>query len=118
MYIEYSPPPPDARRSSYTVGVGFRSSQAEGPHYEDQLPLLRTDDHLALRLLLDNSAAEAFWQGGRVAMTVDGTADPSTAPLVISASAAATLTEATVYAMSDIHTTVDDVLATPPRVQL
>ena len=46
--------------------------------------------------------------GGRVAMTVD-TARATNA--TVSATSAVTLISASVFAMGDIHTTVDDVLA-------
>ena len=87
--------------SPWSVKVSFGGTS-------DELPLLPDDKELILRVFLDGTVAEAYWMGGRVAMTVD---TKPTDAVSIAASAAATLTEATVFAMQDIHTTVDDVLA-------
>ena len=45
---------------------------------KDTLRLLDDDRVLELRLLLDHTIAEAYWQGGRVAMTVPSPLEPST----------------------------------------
>jgi hypothetical protein len=84
----------------------------------DSLLLLPDDKTLTLRVFYDGHVVETYFQGGRVALTTDGTADPGTAIFTVSASAAVTLTEATSYALSDIHTNVEDVLATPRREQV
>ena len=85
----------------WAVQVGAQGSS-------DSLLLLPDDKQLTLRLFLDGTVAEAYWMGGRVAMTVD-TARATNA--TVSATSAVTLISASVFAMGDIHTTVDDVLA-------
>jgi hypothetical protein len=81
----------------------------------DTLMLLPDDKTLTFRIFYDGHVVETYFQGGRVALTTDGTADPGAAIFTASASAAVTLTEATSYTLSDIHTPVYFVLATPRR---
>ena len=61
-----------------------------------------------MRVLLDGTVAEAYWQGGRVAMTVPTSAVESVA--ISSSGTPAKLLGANSYSMGDVHTTVQDVL--------
>jgi len=110
VFVHYVPPPAAVAASvdaatgagdPWAVQVGAQGSS-------DSLLLLPDDKQLTLRLFLDGTVAEAYWMGGRVAMTVD-TARATNA--TVSATSAVTLISASVFAMGDIHTTVDDVLA-------
>ena len=61
---------------SYTVGVGFRSSQAEGPHYEDSCRSSAPTTTWRCGCS-STTGGGGFWQGGRVAMVLP--AEPSEA---------------------------------------
>eukprot|EP00937_MAST-01D_sp_MAST-1D-sp2_P004367 g4367.t1 len=87
----------------WTVKVGFGGTT-------DDLPLLPDDKDITLRIFLDGTVAEAYWMGGRVAMTVDAAAAIA-ARVSASGGAGATLSAAVVHAMGDIHTSVESVLA-------
>lgn len=102
FFIDFAPPPAGGD-DPWMVEVGFGGRT-------DALPLLRDDKELSLRIFLDGSVAEGYWMGGRVVLT-DNTKPTTSAH--ISATAAATLSSATVYQMGDIHTTVEEVLAAP-----
>lgn len=76
--------------------------------YADQLPLLPDDTHLSLRIFLDGTVAEAYWQGGRVAMTIPSSAVDSVS--ISTDAGAAQLINATSWSMGSVYTTVEDVL--------
>jgi hypothetical protein len=59
----------DAAGTSTLGQVGITNVTAHGPGGSDTLPLLTTDDTIIGCLFVDTIAAEAFWMGGRVALT-------------------------------------------------
>jgi len=111
FYIAFVPALKGAQQWNVDVGYG-PSDHGKKARYEDSLGLLSDDKELTLRVFLDGSVAECYWQGGRVAMTV---------PLhKVAASIGMTTDQvevelhgATSYGMADIHTTKEDVLASP-----
>lgn len=110
VVFEYTPATDEALASAspWLCGVGFKAAQGGKMVSSDQVPLLADDTELTMRVFLDGSVAEAYWMGGRVAMTI---ATLPVASVTITADAAATLANATSYAMGDIHTTKEAVLA-------
>jgi sucrose-6-phosphate hydrolase SacC (GH32 family) len=78
---------------------------------EDAVPLLGDETYLSMRVLIDGSVGECYWQEGRVAMTVELTAEDQETVLISSSGADGALLNGTSWQMNDVHTTVDDVLA-------
>ena len=58
---------------------------------KDTLKMLDSDNTLELRLFLDHEITEAYWQGGRVAMTVPSPLTNATSVILSTDSAGATL---------------------------
>eukprot|EP01045_Picozoa_sp_COSAG04_P006820 COSAG04_NODE_342_length_16268_cov_11.873214_19_plen_151_part_00 len=77
----------------------------------DVLPMLATDTTISLRILLDADIAEAYFQRGRVAMTVEIPRSRYTAKVL--ASPSARLINASSWQMGSIWHSRDQVLATP-----
>ena len=67
----------NAENDYHVVEVGMLSDDPY-PSYKDTLRLLNDESLLELRLLLDHTVTEAYWQGGRVAMTVSSPLTNST----------------------------------------
>jgi hypothetical protein len=121
VFIDFVPLTSRSRSSAtlaivdrYMVDVGLRDATGK-TLYSDTLPLLSDDDHLSLRIFLDGTIAEAYWQAGRVAMTL-----PTTAAEVVilsSSDASVRLLNASSYSMGSAYTSADRVLATPRRVE-
>jgi hypothetical protein len=65
-------------RAFYEVEVGMLTDDPY-PSAKDTLRLFEDEDFLELRLFLDHTITEAYWQGGRVAMTVSSPLTSSTA---------------------------------------
>lgn len=126
-FIVFTPPSADIAASinpttgtgdPWGVSVGVCSSASQCKPM-DTLMLLPDDKTLTLRMFYDGHVVETYFQGGRVVLTTDGVADPGgVGAATVSASSSVMLAEATSYTLSDIHTTVEDVLATPRREQL
>ena len=76
------------------------------------MPLLGDETYLFMRILIDGSVGECYWQEGRVAMTVELGADQGdeTSVTITSSGADGAIMNATAWQMDDIHTTVEDVL--------
>jgi len=60
FYVDYVPPKDGSSVSTVTVG---------GPSKTDKLKLLASDKSIDIRLYVDITFTEAYWMGGRVAMT-------------------------------------------------
>merc|ERR1712013_643755 len=86
-----------------TVQVGWNKAS-------ETLQLLPDDDTLKLRIFLDGSAGEVYFQGGRIAATVGIQATDS---LQIASSAEVKLAHAVSYGMDSIYISAEEVLATP-----
>merc|ERR1711862_673100 len=85
------------------------TANAKG-NYKASLPLLTSDKTITFRIFLDNVAGEAYWQDGRVAMTLQTHPADS---VLIQSTAATVEVSATSYSMGSVYTSVDDVLTTP-----
>lgn len=104
VVLNYVPPTGDGK---YAAQVGFGK-------FTDTLPLLPEDKQLSLSIFLDGTVGEAYWQGGRVAMTFAITPTKRHGHSAnITSSAAADLASATSYAMGSIYTSTEVVLASP-----
>ena len=80
----------------------------------DTVTMLDSDTHIAIRLFLDTAVAEAYFMGGRVAMTIPVTASTTDWSVSIGASAATQLSNATSWGMSSIYVTQEEVLHAGP----
>ena len=65
-------------RGAVNVTVGFDPPCAACQSATATLTLLPSDKALDLRVFCDRTIVEAYWQGGRVAMTTGGAADDGT----------------------------------------
>jgi len=101
FYVDYVPSSDHV--STVTVGGGA---------YQDTLKLLSTDTTVDVRIYVDNTFAEAYWMGGRVAMTVK-TPPTVEAGVSITSNAAVTLNSAKVWSVGSIWITPEGVKATP-----
>ena len=81
--ISSSPHPP-----YYEVEVGMLSEDPY-PSFKDRLRLLHDEESVTLRLFLDHTITEAYWQQGRVAMTVSSPLTPSTTSIALRTNATA-----------------------------
>ena len=66
------------RRGAVNVTVGFDPPCFACQSATATLTLLPSDTALDLRVFCDRTIVEAYWQGGRVAMTTGGAADDGT----------------------------------------
>lgn len=89
---------------------------------EDTLVLLGSDDSITLHAYVDNTFLEAYWQGGRVAMTANIDVTPAAAAMagmslfnVASGNAGTVISveKVTAWHVNSIWVSPDDVLATP-----
>lgn len=90
-----------------------------GADFLDRLQLLPTDDSIELRIFVDRQVVEAYWNDGRVAMTI-ATAGLKSDPNAPQAQAYTTaagveMVSAKAYVMKSIWVTPEEVLATPRR---
>ena len=92
--------------------VGPPTPPAPAGGKTDTLKLSPSDKTLTLRVYVDNTFSEAFWMGGRVAMTVSTAGTPE-ASMAVTASAAATLVSAKAFAVKPIWITEAEVRAAP-----
>lgn len=80
-----------------------------------KLQLLPTDTNVTLRLFVEPTFTEIFWQDGRVAMTATTPTGADTRATVYAGAAGATLLSATAWTVEDIWISPEDVLASPRR---
>jgi sucrose-6-phosphate hydrolase SacC (GH32 family) len=95
----------DYHKLSNTASVG-------GGGKSDTLKLLDADKTIHMRLYIDNTFAEVYYQGGRVAMTVNTPASDD-ADVTLSSSVAGITASATAWSVSSIWVTPEEVLRTP-----
>jgi hypothetical protein len=80
VYIDYVCPTTNRTGDVYNVEVGATDlSDPRRKSSTAQLPLLVGEQNVSLRVFVDHTFAEAFWQDGRVAMIVPGTNHPEAA---------------------------------------
>jgi hypothetical protein len=96
---------PNATATVYTVGVSC------GPT-ADTLALLKHETSLSIRLFIDVTFAEVYFQGGRVAMTITPTL-PDSAPLALVSTAAVTVQSVETFPMRGIWASPEDVRKAP-----
>ena len=105
---------------------GGAEESAQGRHSDDKLvgaayayvppmSLLPGDKTIDLALYVDNTFTEAYWMGGRVAMTVDTETSGGHDDVTISASRSGTTVSATVWQVGSIWVTPEAVKQTPRR---
>jgi sucrose-6-phosphate hydrolase SacC (GH32 family) len=91
---------------------GADSAKVGGGGVFDTLKLLDSDKTIDVRLYVDNTFAEVYFQGGRVAMTVN-TPPSDDADVTLSSSTDGVTATATAWSVSSIWVTPEEVLRTP-----
>jgi len=108
FYVDYVPPQDGSSVSTVTVG---------GPSKTDKLKLLASDKSIDIRLYVDNTFTEAYWMGGRVAMTAKTPqSQKDVAGVTVSADQEGVkLLAAQAWEVGSIWVTPDEVKNTPRR---
>lgn len=91
---------------------GASSIAVGGGGVSDTLKLLDSDKTIDMHLYVDNTFAEVYYQGGRVAMTVNTPASDD-AQVMLSSSVGGVTATATAWSVSSIWVTPEEVLRTP-----
>ena len=116
FYVDYAPPAAGAAVGavphSVTVGTRPMGPQGLSATVTDTLRLSPRDRSISLRLYVDNTLCEAYWQGGRVAMTMTTPASREAAAAVL-ATQPATLVSARAWRVGSIWVSPEEVLSTP-----
>merc|ERR1711957_983239 len=81
----------------------------------DTLRLLPEDKTIDLTLYVDNTFTEAFWMGGRVAMTVVTKSSGGIDDVLVRASEVGVVVSATAWEVGSIWITPEEVKQTPRR---
>lgn len=115
FYVDYKPPTAEARAVGpiYTVTVGATALTSAIPAggTTDSLRLIAGGDKsVTIRVFTDNTVAECFWQGGRVAMTVPLTLTAKSSISVAAAVGAVTFEKASVWRVQSIWVSPQEVL--------
>ena len=105
FFVDYRPPESDGIAE---VQVGSGSTTAV-------LRLLPDDTTIDLTIYVDNTFAEAFWMGGRVAMTVVTKTSGGHDDVAVSASHPGITASADAWQVGSIWVTPDEVRRTPRR---
>lgn len=105
FFIEYSP----------SDGDGVSKVQVGSGGTTDTLSLLPEDKTIDLTLYVDNTFTEAFWMGGRVAMTIVTGSSGGVDDVTVRASQSGVSVSATAWPVSAIWVTPDEVKQTPRR---
>merc|ERR1712093_965536 len=100
--------------TEFTVAYkqGASSAVVGGGGKSDTLKLLDSDKTIDMRLYVDNTFAEVYYQGGRVAMTVN-TPAADDAGVFLSSSVDGITATSTAWSVSSIWVTPENVLRTP-----
>jgi sucrose-6-phosphate hydrolase SacC (GH32 family) len=102
--------------SRFTVAYqqGKKVAIVSGVNVNDNLQLLDSDKTIDVHLYVDNTFAEAYFQGGRVAMTVNTPApDDGEADIVVSSSLPGVVAKVTAWSVDSIWVSPEEVLQTP-----
>ena len=94
-------------------GGGGGGSNASVAGCAGCLQLLPTDSTLELRLFVDQTLAESYYQGGRVAYTSAVESIDLTAAAVVSSNTSVFVLNATAWEMKDHWISEEELLATP-----
>jgi hypothetical protein len=100
FYVDYEP-----NADTVTVGVDGGVS--------DKLKLSPSDTTIDMRLFVDNTFTEVYYQGGRVAMTTNTKASKAAGMSVSADKDGITLKNAKAWKVGSIWVTPEDVIATP-----
>jgi len=92
---------------------GANSAKVGGGGVFDTLKLLDSDETIDMRLYVDNTFTEVYFQGGRVAMTVNTRANHGDGDVSVSSSVALQTVEAVAWSVSSIWVTPEQVMQTP-----
>ena len=99
----------DAHSSTFTSGVKNPGGPMPAPGTSTELQLSPNDKSISLSVYVDNTFSEAFWQGGRVAMTVVTPASKQASVAAFSTKDA-TVSMAQVFAVNSIWVSPEEVL--------
>jgi len=105
FFVEYVP---SESNSVTKVQVG-------GGGTSDTLSLLPSDNTIDMALYVDNTMTEAFWMGGRVAMTVVTKSSGGDDDITVGTSQAGVTVSATAWNVGSIWVTPEEVKQTPRR---
>lgn len=102
--------------SGTLFAVDYRADAKEvkvgGGGVFDTLQLLDSDETIDVHIYVDNTFAEVYFQGGRVAMTVNTPASDD-ADIMVSSSVSGVTANATSWSVSSIWVSPKEVLSTP-----
>jgi len=123
FYVDYVPPAAGSvdEWNPHTVQVGAGAvaslTNVDGSFKPnggtvDTLKLSPNDKTISIRVYVDNTFSEAYWQNGRVAMTITTPATPQ-ASMSVKSTAAVTMASAKAYKVNSIWVTPEKVLTTP-----
>ncbi len=120
FYVDYKPAAAAAAVGSvYTVSVGATELTSAVPAggTSDTLRLIAgKDDSVTIRVFVDNTVAECFWQDGRVAMTVPLTPTAEGSIAVAAAVGVVTLQKAAAWSVASIWVSPQTVLGSRSMV--
>ena len=111
FFVDFQPPLPTA--DVYTVGVGAAplTAAVAGGGTTDTLRLIAgSDKTIAVRVFVDNTVAEAYWQNGRVAMTIPLAPTAESSMAVAAAVGEVLVSKAEAWAVGSIWVTPAEVL--------
>jgi len=118
FYVDYVPPAGAAGAAPHSVTVGTEQLGPKGlskpppPPARDKLRLSPRDRSISLRVYVDNTFSEAYWQGGRVAMTWLTPATREAAAAVL-ATQPAGLVSARAWRVGSMWVSPEEVLSAP-----
>lgn len=108
FFVEYVPP----------SGKGVSEVKVGSGNAVDTLKLSPNDKTLDMRLFVDNTFTEAYWMGGRVAMTIPTRATEEADVVVSVDEASVKLASATVYRVGSIWVSPEEVERTPRTMEV
>ena len=111
FYVDYTPATTDG---IHTVTVGAEAVGGSDGGTQDKLKLSPNDKEIKIRVYVDNTFSECYWQHGRVAMTITTPATPQAA-MAVTATGAVSLQSAEAYAVNSIWVAPKDVTDTPRK---
>jgi beta-fructofuranosidase len=116
FYIDYKPPTKDRMTTEgvHIVSVGAESVGATDGGTVDTLKISPNDRSITLRVYVDNTFCEAYWQHGRVAMTIT-TAATTEATMSVMSTDSVSLESAKAWRVNSIWVSPKDVINTPRK---
>ena len=119
FYVDFEPATSATTTAEgvYTAVAGATntpSDMSSGENHNDTLRLSPNDKTISIRVYVDNTLCEAYWQNGRVAMTVRTQATPE-ASVSIYSSNETIVQSYEVHAVKPIWVSPSDVIAAPRK---